>query len=260
MTNLKNGQNGASERVLPACSTHHHHRPGSSIGNLHRRGFLAGLATVALSGCVATPEPARVIAAQAPEPEPVLPAMYRAMPSERFPIPAVDIKRLEPQLWRQVVDYPTDERVGTLIVDTPAKYLYLVREGGKAMRYGIGVGRDGFSWSGRAVIAYKREWPTWTPPAEMIERQPELAPYSAANGGMPPGLDNPLGARALYIFQDGRDTLYRLHGTNQAWSIGRAVSSGCIRLLNQDVIDLYGRVPDGTPIRVIPDPSTAIAA
>ena len=249
MTNLKNGQNGASERVLPACSTHHHHRPGSSIGNLHRRGFLAGLATVALSGCVATPEPARVIAAQAPEPEPVLPAMYRAMPSERFPIPAVDITRLEPQLWRQVVDYPTDERVGTLIVDTPAKYLYLVREGGKAMRYGIGVGRDGFSWSGRAIIAYKREWPTWTPPAEMIERQPELAPYSAANGGMPPGLDN--------------QKVQKLHTsplTNQAWSIGRAVSSGCIRLLNQDVIDLYGRVPDGTPIRVIPDPSTAIAA
>ena len=257
MINLKKRRSGTDMRPLPASSPHQ----GSlaHVGSkVHRRAFLIGAATVALSGCVGTPTPAPIIVPE-PEPEPIRPAMYQALPNERFPIPAVNVRKLEPHLWRQVVDYPTQERVGTLVVDTPAKYLYLVREGGKAIRYGIGVGRDGFSWSGRAVIAYKRKWPTWTPPAEMIERQPELAPYSAANGGMPPSLDNPLGARALYIFQDGRDTLYRVHGTNQAWSIGRAVSSGCIRLLNQDVIDLYGRVPDGTPIVVIPDQSTAIS-
>lgn len=257
MTEPKERRAATTTQSPPACS--HYHHPAASVGSMHRRGLLVGLATIALSGCVATPAPAPAPVIL-PEPEPVRPAMYRALPNERFPIPAVDVKRLEPRLWRQVVDYPTQERTGTLVVDTPAKYLYLVMEGGKAMRYGIGVGRDGFSWSGRAVISYKRKWPTWTPPAEMIKRQPELAPFSAANGGMPPGLDNPLGARALYIFKDGRDTLYRLHGTNQAWSIGKAVSSGCIRLLNQDVIDLYGRVPDGTSIVVIPDPATALSA
>jgi lipoprotein-anchoring transpeptidase ErfK/SrfK len=116
------------------------------------------------------------------------------------------------------------------------------------MRYGVGIGRDGFSWSGRARIAYKREWPTWTPPAEMIARQPELEPY---RHGMAPGLDNPLGPRALYIFQGNRDTLYRLHGNPDERSIGKAVSSGCVRLLDQDVIDLYNRVPAGSPILVV---------
>jgi len=119
------------------------------------------------------------------------------------------------------------------------------------MRYGVGLGRAGFSWSGRGVIQWKKKWPTWTPPAEMIEREPDLEKYSAENGGMQPGLDNPLGARALYIFQDGEDTLYRLHGTGEASSIGKAVSSGCVRLLNQDVVDLYERVPNGSLIAVI---------
>ncbi len=158
-----------------------------------------------------------------------------------------------------MVDNPTGEAPGTLVVDTPAKYLYFTIPGGSAVRYGIGVGREGFAWSGRAKVQYKREWPRWTPPNEMVARQPELEPYSIANGGMEPGLENPLGARALYIFQDGRDTLYRLHGTPEASSIGKAVSSGCIRLLNQDVIDLYERVPDGTPIRVIQDMSIQAA-
>jgi lipoprotein-anchoring transpeptidase ErfK/SrfK len=123
-----------------------------------------------------------------------------------------------------------------------------VRENGRALRYGVGVGRDGFDWSGRAKILMKRKWPTWTPPRSMIERQPELEKYA---NGMPPGLDNPLGARALYLFENGRDTLYRLHGTNEPWSIGKAMSSGCIRLFNQDIIDLYDRVPRGTSVVVL---------
>jgi lipoprotein-anchoring transpeptidase ErfK/SrfK len=133
------------------------------------------------------------------------------------------------------------------VVDTSERFLYLVRDDGTAMRYGIGIGRAGFAWSGRAMIVMKRPWPTWTPPTEMIEREPELEEW---RNGMPPGIDNPLGARALYIFDDGIDTLYRLHGTTEARSIGKAVSSGCVRLLNQDVIDLYRRVPANTPIIV----------
>ena len=240
------------------------HQILQSVGNIetnqhfpiHRRIFLVGMASVLLSGCTATRERPVAQAAQTPA---IAPPIYQALPDEEFPIPAVDVSRLEPHLWRQVVDYATSERPGVLVVDTPAKYLYLVQEDNKALRYGIGVGREGFSWSGRATIAYKREWPRWTPPAEMIVREPELAQYSAANGGMAPGLDNPLGARALYIFQNGRDTLYRLHGTNEAGSIGRAVSSGCIRLLNQDIIDLHNRVPNGSPIVVIPDPTTSLS-
>lgn len=130
--------------------------------------------------------------------------------------------------------------------EPPARCV-LVAEGGKAMRYGVGIGRDGFTWSGRGEIRLKREWPTWTPPSEMIVRQPELEPY---RNGMAPGLDNPLGARALYIFQDGRDTLYRVHGTSDPTTIGLAVSSGCVRLINQDVIDLYSRVSVGSAIVV----------
>ena len=115
------------------------------------------------------------------------------------------------------------------------------------MRYGVGLGREGFGWDGRARIPFKRAWPTWTPPAEMIAREPELEKY---RDGMEPGLDNPLGARALYLFEGRVDTLYRLHGTQEAYSIGRAVSSGCVRLLNQDIIDLYDRVPNGTEVVV----------
>jgi len=225
-------------------------------GVTSRRAFLIGASAVALSGCVSTaqqPEPAKV--AKAPAPVRAVPPMYEAMPYEQFPLPAVNVAKVDPKFWRQEVDYPTSEKVGTVIVDTPNKYLYHIRGNGRAMRYGIGVGRDGFSWAGRAIIAYKREWPRWTPPDEMVARQPALQPYSIANGGMPPGLKNPLGARAHYIHKDGRDTIYRIHGSPEEWSIGKAVSSGCIRLLNQDVIDLYNNVRDGSTIVVIPDPS-----
>ena len=144
---------------------------------------------------------------------------------------------------RQTVDYATNEKPGTIVIDTNRKCLYLVLGDGKAIRYGIGVGRDGFSWKGVEHVSRKAEWPTWTPPAEMIARQPELAAYAT---GMPGGPNNPLGARALYL----GSTLYRIHGTAEPWSIGRAVSSGCIRLLNEDVIDLYERVRIGAKVVV----------
>lgn len=221
-----------------------------------RRAFLLGASAFTLAGCVSTGQPVPMMASVAEvEPQPVVPLMYAAMPYEQFPIPEVDVSQVDQRFWRTEIDYPGDERPGTLIVDTPRKYLYHVKPDGRATRYGIGVGREGFAWSGRAIVAYKRQWPRWTPPDSMVARQPELEPYSIANGGMDPGLKNPLGSRALYIHEGGRDTLYRLHGTPEAFSIGKAVSSGCIRLLNQDVIHLYNEVRDGSPIVVIPDPS-----
>lgn len=214
---------------------------------LARRQFLLGagsLAALSLAGCATS---SRRLENEAPRIPPEVLAMYGPLPNERFPIPAARIDLVDPRYWRQAVSDPTGERPGTIVVDTPNRFLYLVGEGGTAMRYGVGIGRDGFSWGGRGTIAYKREWPTWTPPSEMIDRQPELEIY---RHGMPPGLENPLGPRALYIFQNGKDTLYRLHGNMDARSIGQAVSSGCVRLLFHDVIDLYERVPSGAPIIV----------
>jgi lipoprotein-anchoring transpeptidase ErfK/SrfK len=166
---------------------------------------------------------------------------------EPFPIEAVDPSKIDRRFWRQMVPDPTGEPVGTVVVDPDTKFLWLVMENGRAMRYGIGVGREGFGWNGRADILRKARWPKWTPPAEMIEREPHLREWA---GGMPGGPQNPLGARALYLYQDGVDTLYRIHGTSEPWSIGRAVSSGCIRLLNVEVIDLHRRVPIGTRVVV----------
>ncbi|MGD1888349.1 MAG: L,D-transpeptidase [Cohaesibacteraceae bacterium] len=218
---------------------------------LTRRQMLAGTALfsgLAVSGCMATAgTEAGLVPPESVRPNPYL-NMYAALPNEDFPIPAVDLAQVKNRYLRRMVDYETDERVGSVVVDTSTFYLYHVMEAGKAMRYGVGLGRQGFEWSGRARIAWKRPWPTWTPPAEMIERQPELEEHRNC---MQPGLDNPLGARALYIFEGNVDTLYRLHGTNEVWSIGKAVSSGCVRLLNQDVIDLYGRVATGSPMLVV---------
>ena len=174
--------------------------------------------------------------------------LYGALPNEKFAVPAVAQRHLKPELMRQQVRYETTHPVGTIIVDTSAHFLYLVMADGQAMRYGIGVGREGFGWTGTATILHKAAWPRWTPPAEMIAREPRLEPY---RHGMEPGLKNPLGARALYLFRNGRDTLYRLHGTNEPWSIGKNVSSGWIRLLNQDVIDLYRRTPIGARVVVL---------
>lgn len=221
-----------------------------------RRSLLAGagaVTAVLLGGCASSQRPQPKLV-QPPRPTPAFayPAYYGRITSEPYLIPAVPVGVVEPRYFRQLVQDPTGERPGTIVVDPQARFLYLVREGGEALRYGIGVGRAGFAWSGRAIVQYKRHWPTWTPPTEMIARQPALEKYSAKNGGQPPGLNNPLGARALYLFQDGRDTLYRIHGSPEARSIGRAVSSGCIRLLNHEIIDLYDRVPEGTAVLVRP--------
>ena len=146
-------------------------------------------------------------------------------------------------LRRQIVSYAGHEAPGTVIVDTPNTYLYYVLGGGRAVRYGIGVGREGFTWSGVKTVDRKAEWPDWTPPAEMIARQPYLPRFMAGGPG------NPMGARAMYI----GGTVYRIHGTNQPSTIGQKVSSGCIRMLNDDVTDLYSRVSVGTKVVVLPD-------
>jgi len=164
-----------------------------------------------------------------------------------YQLPAIPIYKVDRKYHRQVVNYSTKEKPGTIIVDTGAKHLYFVMKDGKAMRYGIGVGKEGFEWSGTARIALKREWPVWTPPAPMIKRKPELAKW---RGGMPPGLNNPLGARAMYLYNKGGDSGYRLHGTPEWFSIGKAMSSGCIRLMNQDIIDLYSRAEVGAKVIV----------
>ena len=207
---------------------------------MERRAFIGGLAAIgatSLAGCSTTTNSTYFANA------------YASTPDGEFKLPTIPITKVPREFRRQVVAYETTEKPGTIIVDTPNRLLYLVQEDGKAMRYGIGVGREGFDWAGTARVGWKRKWPTWTPPAAMIGRQPELAKY---RGGMKPGLNNPLGARALYLTQGGRDTTYRLHGTPEWWSIGQAVSSGCIRLMNQDIVDLYERVNPGAKVVVKP--------
>ncbi len=143
----------------------------------------------------------------------------------------------------------TGYEVGTIVVDPENKFLYLVTSKNYARRYGVGVGRAGLAWKGKAVVGRKAEWPRWTPTKNMIKREPEK--YARFANGVPGGINNPLGARALYLYRNGRDTLYRIHGTNEPWTIGKAVSNGCIRLENQYIKDLYERVPVGTQVVVL---------
>ncbi len=166
-------------------------------------------------------------------------------------LPAIPLGKVSGRLLRQKVEYPTSERPGTIVVDAKAHFLYLVEDGGTAMRYGIGVGREGFSWKGRGQISQKREWPRWTPTEDMVNQQSANQPFSAKFGGLVGGINNPLGARALYISRNGVDTLYRVHGTPDWKSVGHDASSGCIRMFNQDVIDLYDRIEKGAPILVL---------
>lgn len=224
---------------------------------MNRRRFLGcglALSAATLTGCaVRDPQVQSRIAYRKAQDESwaYYQRLYGPISSELFPLPAVNLKQVKPKYFRRPVNNETGQPPGTVVVDTRNFYLYWTQNDGTAMRYGVGLGREGFEWSGNGKIQYKKPWPTWTPPEEMIVREPELEKFSADNGGMPPGLENPLGARALYIFQDGRDTLYRVHGSPEAFSIGRAVSSGCVRLLNHDIIDLYERITPGGPIVVI---------
>lgn len=219
--------------------------------DLSRRAFVFGSmsATASLAACASVPPPQNTpmpqMAARPVEAplDPELEARYAAFEDDGHLVPAIPYRQMDPKYYRQRVSDPTGETPGTVVVDTVGRFLYVVEPGGTAMRYGVGIGRDGFAWQGEGIIHWRQHWPRWKPPADMIARQPHLEQYSVANGGMEPGVTNPLGARALYIFKDGQDTLYRLHGSPEWQSIGKATSSGCVRLVNQDVIDLYSRVP-----------------
>jgi lipoprotein-anchoring transpeptidase ErfK/SrfK len=211
---------------------------------LDRRIFLAGAASALLGACSTGGLMDQMAYVQPKQNGLLVPDS-----NEPFRVAPVDMSTIPGQFHRQVVNDPTGEPAGTIVVDPAQRYLYLVTGNGKAMRYGIGIGRQGFSWNGTATIQRKQKWPSWHPPKEMQARDERARQYA---NGMPGGSDNPLGARALYLYQNGRDTLYRIHGTNEPRSIGRAVSSGCIRMLNADVIDLYDRVPSGTRVVVLP--------
>lgn len=234
-----------------------------------QRGTPAPVARYATPGYGSQPYSVRGRPAYAPLPAPNL-GVYSAQPSaRRLVVPPTDprIRRsapqaaapapasaqrtalvrpaprrtIDPAFRRTEVDYVTTHEPGTIVVDTATRYLYLVQENGKALRYGVGVGRDGFQWKGTHKVTNKREWPDWRPPAEMLQRQPNLPRH------MPGGPNNPLGARALYL----GSTLYRIHGSNEPWTIGQAVSSGCFRMTNEDVTDLYDRVPVGAKVVVL---------
>lgn len=223
--------------------------------SLTRRAFVIA-APLFLGGCVTAGQSKISLNGKRPIPE-FYREMYAAVDGEPFPIPAPDLSKIEPIYYRQEVAYQTFEPAGTIVVDTEHRFLYLLLGEDRALRYGIGVGKAGLAFEGVGVIQYKREWPRWTPTQDMIAREPER--YGPLAGGMEPGPTNPLGSRALYLFKNGVDTLYRIHGTNEDWSIGRAVSSGCIRLINQDIIDLHRRVQNGTRVVVLQQSAPASA-
>ena len=208
---------------------------------LDRRMFLVGAATSLLGACT----PGLLV-----EPMAYVPQSGMLVPTTDEPhaVAPVNMANIPRQFHRQFVRDPTGEAPGTITVDPGQRFLYLSQPDGRALRYGIGVGRQGFSWNGVATIQRKAKWPSWHPPAEMQQRDENARRWA---DGMPGGSTNPLGARALYLYRNGGDTLYRIHGTAEPASIGRAVSSGCIRLLNADVIDLYDRVPIGARVVVL---------
>jgi lipoprotein-anchoring transpeptidase ErfK/SrfK len=181
-------------------------------------------------------------------------AVYAAYPGERFFIPAVDHRAIDPRHLRQSVDYPWPDPPGSIVIDPASHHLYFVEAPRVATRYGVGVGREGFGWSGAARINMKRDWPDWVPPREMIEREPQIRAQleqTPRGLGVRGGPKNPLGARTLYLFDQSGDTGYRVHGTLEPYTIGSNVSSGCIRMINQDIVHLYARVPIGTPVTVL---------
>ena len=217
-------------------------RVGLRSGLLNRRSFLfgsaVGLGALGLAGCASD----NMSLAEAEK-------LYGLVPDEKFPIPAVDVSKIDPKYYRRTVRYDTDEAPGTIIVDPKNYYVYRIEGDGNATRYGANVGREGFLWSGEAYVGRKAEWPVWTPPKEMIQRQPEAAKYA---GGMPGGLDNPLGARTLYLYQNNVYTLFTIYSTSDPETIGTNLTSGCTGLLSQDMIDLYSRTPLKTKVVVLP--------
>lgn len=218
-------------------------RAGRRVPGASRRSFLFGAAASAgalgLSGCMLTDEMSRAEAEK----------LYGPVADKKFPIAAVDLDQVDPKYYRRTVDYESSEAPGTIIIDSGNYYVYRIEGGGKATRYGANVGRQGFLWSGEATIGRKAEWPTWTPPKEMIKRQPEVAKYAR---GMPGGPENPLGARTLYLYQKGVYTLYTIYSTSEPDTIGTNLTSGCTGLLTQDMIDLYDRTAIGTKVIVLP--------
>jgi len=223
---------------------------------INRRKFLGGATCAALStvtvGCSSTGTQGFSVNKPAHNPLPSVDyaLAYAPVTDSDVDLPAFDYTKMDPKYLRQWVNFRTKHRPGTVIVDNSGPHLYLVQSNNRAIRYGTAVGKEGHAWYGDAVMKWKQKWPTWTPPPEMIARTPRLAEFA---DGMPAGVENPLGARALYLFKDGRDTLFRIHGTNRPFSIGKAASSGCFRMINQDVIDLYGRVPPGSLVYVKPN-------
>ncbi|MCE6969344.1 L,D-transpeptidase [Cereibacter sphaeroides] len=213
-----------------------------------RKLVVAVLAAGMLGGCV--PD-ASTVNAKVEEPPPapkLIEGVYAAKADGSFTVPAVPVEKVPVEFQRQNVAYTSNEAPGTIIINPQARVLYFITGKDTAIRYGIAVGKAGFEWSGQAVVANRRPWPRWTPPPEMIDRKPELAKWA---DGQPGGPTNPLGARALYLETNGRDYGYRIHGTPEWQSIGHSASSGCIRMINQDVIDLYQRVPDGAKVIVM---------
>ncbi len=209
------------------------------IGGKSGAAFVAGaivLGTLGLGGCNSSVDLTEAK------------ALYAAVPDKKFDIPAVDVTKVDPKYFRKIVDYDSKEAAGTIVVDPANYYVYRIEGNGKATRYGANVGRDGFRWNGDAYIGRKAEWPVWTPPKEMIKRQPEAAKYA---GGMAPGLDNPLGARTLYLYKNGVYTVFTIYSTSDPETIGSGITSGCIGLLTQDMIDLYSRTPVNTKVIVL---------
>jgi lipoprotein-anchoring transpeptidase ErfK/SrfK len=212
------------------------------IKRLSRRAVVAGVPWL-LAGCASSSRFEWPVAAISDY------GQYGPLTDGAITIPAIDMTTVDAALLRQEVAWHGPQRPGSIVVAIPERRLYLVRPNGRALRYAVGVGREeALNFRGSAVIGNKEAWPRWTPTPSMIARIPR---YRAYAGGMPGGLENPLGARALYLYRDKHDTFFRLHGTNEPESIGGAVSSGCIRLFNQDIIDLYNRVPVGTPVMVL---------
>ncbi len=219
-----------------------------------RRSLLAGAAGLIGSALV----PWRATAQAAFDPA----ELYAAIEGEPFPVPAINLHRIRPEFLRTVVNYDSAEAPGTIVIDPAQHFLFVVNGDGRAIRYGVGVGRQGFLWSGNAQINAKREWPDWYPPKEMLARDPSIMrvmSHLQGGIGMAGGPGNPLGARAMYLYEGNRDTLYRIHGTVEPWTIGSSVSSGCIRMINQDVMDLYSRVPVGTKVVVLGNAQPSVA-